>query len=159
MTVAAFRNRTDVARLIDQAGFNRGTSDVESDVVHKRLNIAGLLRKMAIITISHLTGSGGREIATATAQALKFQLIDRTAMSDVIDQQFPVRTEQMSRLKKDRKVFDEMMRSAMAEVAATHNVRRSRQRRPVSLRESCGRSSCADRRSASIPDRPRHAAC
>jgi len=77
---------------------------------------------MAIITISRLTGSGGREIATATAQALKFQLIDRTALSDVIDQQFPVRTEQMSRLKKDRKVFDEMMRSAMAEVAATHNV-------------------------------------
>ena len=77
---------------------------------------------MAIITISRLTGSGGREIATATAQALNFQMIDRAAMADVIDQQFPVRTEQMSRLKKDRKVFDEMMRSAMAEVAATHNV-------------------------------------
>lgn len=77
---------------------------------------------MAIITISRLTGSGGREIATAIAQALNFQMIDRAAMADVIDQQFPVRTEQMSRLKKDRKVFDEMMRSAMAEVAATHNV-------------------------------------
>jgi len=77
---------------------------------------------MAIITISRLTGSGGREIATATAQALKFQMIDRTGMDNVIDQQFPVRTEQLSRLKKDRKVFDEMMRSAIAEVAATHNV-------------------------------------
>ena len=32
---------------------------------------------MAIITISRLTGSGGREIATATAEALNFQLIDR----------------------------------------------------------------------------------
>lgn len=77
---------------------------------------------MAIITISRLTGSGGREIATATAQALNFQLIDRNGMDVVIDQQFPVRTEQLSRLKKDRKVFDEMMRSAIAEVAATHNV-------------------------------------
>src|SRR2546422_4571959 len=77
---------------------------------------------MAIVTISRLTGSGGREIATATAQALNFQLIDRTAMDAAIDQQFPVRTEQLSRLKKDRKVFEEMMRSAVAEVAATHNV-------------------------------------
>jgi cytidylate kinase len=77
---------------------------------------------MAIITISRLTGSGGREIASAAAQALNFQLIDRQGMDAVIDQQFPVRTEQLSRLKKDRKVFDEMMRSAIAEVAATHNV-------------------------------------
>src|SRR5947209_10797196 len=77
---------------------------------------------MAIITISRLTGSGGREIATATAEALNFQLIDRSAMDMVIDQQFPVRTEQLSRLKKDRKVFDDMMRSAIAELAATHNV-------------------------------------
>ena len=77
---------------------------------------------MAIITISRLTGSGGREIATATAEALKFQLIDRSSMDVVIDRQFPVRTEQLSRLKKDRKVFDEMMRSAIAEVAASHNV-------------------------------------
>src|SRR5687768_3008968 len=77
---------------------------------------------MAIITISRLTGSGGREIATAIAQTLHFQLIDRAAMEDVIDQQFPVRTEQLSRLKKDRRVFDEMMRSAIAEVAASHNV-------------------------------------
>jgi len=77
---------------------------------------------MAIITISRLTGSGGREIATATAQALNFEFIDRNAMDAVIDQQFPVRTEQLSRLKKDRKVYDEMVRSAIAEIAATHNV-------------------------------------
>ena len=77
---------------------------------------------MAIITISRLTGSGGREIATATARALNFQFIDRNAMDIVIDQQFPVRTEQLSRIKKDRRVYDEMVRSALAEVAATHNV-------------------------------------
>src|SRR2546430_14074984 len=77
---------------------------------------------MAIITISRLTGSGGREIATATAEVLNFQLIDRSAMDMVIDQQFPVRTEQLSRIKKDRKVYDEMMRSAIAELAAAHNV-------------------------------------
>jgi cytidylate kinase len=77
---------------------------------------------MAIITISRLTGSGGREIATATAEALKFQFIDRNAMDIVIDQQFPVRTEQLSKIKKDRKVYDEMVRSAIAEIAATHNV-------------------------------------
>src|SRR5437867_4323769 len=77
---------------------------------------------MAIITISRLTGSGGREIATATAEALNFQLIDRSAMDVVIDQQFPVRTEQLSRIKKDRRVYDEMVRSATAEIAASHNV-------------------------------------
>src|SRR5438874_12268625 len=77
---------------------------------------------MAIITISRLTGSGGHEIATATAEALKFQLIDRNAMDLVIDQQFPVRTEQLSRIKKDRRVYDEMVRSAIAETAALHNV-------------------------------------
>src|SRR5437588_8281210 len=77
---------------------------------------------MAIITISRLTGSGGREIATATAETLNFQLIDRAAMDAVIDQQFPVRTEQLSRIKKDRRVYDEMMRSAIAELAAAHNV-------------------------------------
>jgi cytidylate kinase len=77
---------------------------------------------MAIITISRLTGSGGREIATATAQALKFRFIDRSAMDVVIDQQFPVRTEQLSRIKKDRKVYDEMVRSAIAEIAASQNV-------------------------------------
>jgi cytidylate kinase len=77
---------------------------------------------MAIITISRLTGSGGREIATAAAQALKFQLVDRNAMDVVIEQQFPVRTEQLSRIKKDRKVYDEMVRSAIAELAAAHNV-------------------------------------
>jgi cytidylate kinase len=77
---------------------------------------------MAIITISRLTGSGGREIATAAAEALKFQLVDRNAMDVVIEQQFPVRTEQLSRIKKDRKVYDEMVRSAIAELAAAHNV-------------------------------------
>ena len=77
---------------------------------------------MAIITISRLTGSGGREIATATAKALNFQLIDRDGMDVVIDQQFPVRTEQLSRIKKDRRVYQEMVRSAIAEVAAAHNV-------------------------------------
>ncbi len=77
---------------------------------------------MAIITISRLTGSGGREIATATAQVLKFQFIDRKAVDAVIDQQFPVRTEQLSRIKKDRRLYDEMVRSAIAEIAATQNV-------------------------------------
>jgi len=77
---------------------------------------------MAIITISRLTGSGGREIATATAKALNFQFIDRDGMDVVIDQQFPVRTEQLSRIKKDRRVYQEMVRSAIAEVAAAHNV-------------------------------------
>jgi cytidylate kinase len=77
---------------------------------------------MAIITISRLTGSGGREIATATAQALNFQLIERNAMDVVIDQQFPVRTERLSRIKKDRRVYDEMVRSAIAELARSHNV-------------------------------------
>ncbi len=32
---------------------------------------------MAIITISRLTGSGGREIASAVAETLKFEFIDR----------------------------------------------------------------------------------
>src|SRR5262249_24347660 len=77
---------------------------------------------MAIITISRLTGSGGREIATATAKVLNFQFIDRDGMDVVIDQQFPVRTEQLSRIKKDRRVYHEMVRSAIAEVAAAHNV-------------------------------------
>src|SRR6476646_3281471 len=77
---------------------------------------------MAIITISRLTGSGGREIATATAAALHFQFIDRNAMDVVIDEQFPVRTEQLSRIKKDRRVYQEMARSAIAETAATHNM-------------------------------------
>jgi len=79
-------------------------------------------KNMAIITISRLTGSGGREIATATAAALKFQFIDRGAMDNVIGQQFPVRIEQLSRIKKDRRVYDEMVRSAIAEVASIHNV-------------------------------------
>src|SRR5215831_13727762 len=77
---------------------------------------------MAIVTISRLTGSGGREIATATAQTLNFQFIDRAGMDVVIDQQFPVRTEQLSRIKKDRRVYQEMVRSAIAETAAMHDV-------------------------------------
>jgi cytidylate kinase len=77
---------------------------------------------MAIITISRLTGSGGREIATATAEALNFQFLDRTSMDAVISRQFPVRTERLSRIKKDRRVYDEMLRSAIAEVASAHNV-------------------------------------
>jgi cytidylate kinase len=77
---------------------------------------------MAIITISRLTGSGGREIATAVAETLQFQFVDRNTIDVVIDRQFPVRTEQLSRLKKDRKVYDEMVRSAIAELAASNNV-------------------------------------
>src|SRR5437762_2718895 len=77
---------------------------------------------MAIITISRLTGSGGREIATATADALGFQLIDRDAMDAVIGQQFPVRLEELSRIKQDKRVYDEMVRSAIAEVGRLHNV-------------------------------------
>src|SRR5262247_2072405 len=77
---------------------------------------------MAIVTISRLTGSGGREIATAIANVLNFQFIDRAGMDSVIDQQFPVRTEQLSRIKKDRRLYQEMVRSAIAEVAAAHNV-------------------------------------
>jgi len=77
---------------------------------------------MAIITISRQTGSGGREIATATAEALNFQFIDRNSMDEVINQQFPVRLEQLSKIKKDRRVYDDMVRSAIAEVSAKHNV-------------------------------------
>src|SRR5207249_2993850 len=77
---------------------------------------------MAIITISRLTGSGGREIAEVTSQALNFQLVDRNTMDVVIDQQFPVRTERLSRIKKDRRVYDEMVRSAIAELARSRNV-------------------------------------
>jgi cytidylate kinase len=77
---------------------------------------------MAIITISRLTGSGGREIATAAAQVLNFRFIDRDAMDGAIDQQFPVSIEQLSRIKKDQRVYQEMVRSAIAELAAVHNV-------------------------------------
>jgi Cytidylate kinase-like family len=69
---------------------------------------------MAIVTISRLTGSGGREIATAAAQTLNFQFIDRGVIDGMIDQQFPVQTEQLSRIKKDRRVYHEMVRSAAA---------------------------------------------
>jgi len=77
---------------------------------------------MAIITISRLTGSGGREIATATANALGFQLIDRKVMDAVIAEQFPVRLEELTRIKKDQRVYEEIVRSAIAEVARQHNV-------------------------------------
>src|ERR1041385_2538085 len=77
---------------------------------------------MAIITISRLTGSGGREIATATAAVLGFQLIDRNVMGSVIGQQFPVRIEELARVKQDRRVYDEMVRTAIAEVARLHNI-------------------------------------
>jgi len=77
---------------------------------------------MAIITISRLTGSGGREIAAATAASLNFRLIDRTAIDAVISQQFPVRSDQLSRIKQDHRLYQEMVRSAIAETAAAHNV-------------------------------------
>jgi cytidylate kinase len=77
---------------------------------------------MAIITISRLTGSGGREIATAISEGLGFQLIDRKAMDAIIDQQFPVRTEELTRIKQDRKVYHEMLRSAIAELSRRENV-------------------------------------
>ncbi len=77
---------------------------------------------MAIITISRLTGSGGREIASAVADTLKFEFIDRNTLDAVIDQRFPVRTEQLAKLKQDRKVYDEMVRSTIAELAASQNV-------------------------------------
>ena len=48
--------------------------------------------------------------------------MERTAIEAVIDQQFPVRPEQLSRIKKDRRLYDEMVRSAIAEVAARQNV-------------------------------------
>ncbi len=77
---------------------------------------------MAIISISRLTGSGGREIATAISETLNFQLIDRNGMDAIIEQQFPLQTERLSKIKQDRKVYDEMVRSAVAEVAAKRNV-------------------------------------
>ena len=60
--------------------------------------------------------------AVVSSTATASELIDRNAMDVVIDQQFPVRTEQLSRIKKDRRVYDEMVRSAIAEIAASHNV-------------------------------------
>jgi cytidylate kinase len=56
---------------------------------------------MAIITISRLTGSGGREIALAIAEELNFQLIDRNAVG-AAEREFPI--------------------NAIAEIAARHNV-------------------------------------
>ena len=77
---------------------------------------------MAIVTVSRQTGSGGREIATATAEALNFRLIDRRAMDEMIEHRFPVRAELFMKIKKDRRIYDEMVKSAIAEVAAQHNV-------------------------------------
>src|SRR5262245_19636402 len=77
---------------------------------------------MAIITISRLTGSGGREIATATADSLGFQFIDREKMDTVIAEQFPIRFEEMNRIRQDPRVYSEIVRSAIAEVARLHNV-------------------------------------
>src|SRR5262245_34416922 len=77
---------------------------------------------MAIITISRLTGSGGREIATAIADALGFQFIDREKLESVIADQFPIRFEEMNRIKQDPRVYGEIVRSAIAEVARSHNV-------------------------------------
>lgn len=78
---------------------------------------------MAVITISRLTGSGGREIATATASTLGFRLVDREGMDAVIQQQFPVRLEELTRIKnEDQRVYDEMVRTAIAEVVRVHNV-------------------------------------
>jgi cytidylate kinase len=77
---------------------------------------------MAIITISRLTGSGGREIASAAADALGFQLIDRNVMEALVGEQFPVRLEEMARVKQDRRVYQEMVRSAVAEVARQRNM-------------------------------------
>jgi cytidylate kinase len=77
---------------------------------------------MAIITISRLTGSGGREIATATAEAMGFRFIDRNATDAAIQQQFPIRPEELRRLKQDPRVYGEMVRSAIAEIARLHNV-------------------------------------
>ena len=77
---------------------------------------------MAIITISRLTGSGGREIATATADAMGFRFIDRNVMDAVIGQQFPLRREEFTRIKQNPRVYGEMVRSAIAEVARLHNV-------------------------------------
>jgi cytidylate kinase len=56
---------------------------------------------MAIITISRLTGSGGREIAIAIAEQLNFQLIDRNAVG-AAEREFPI--------------------NAIAEIAARHSV-------------------------------------
>src|SRR5262245_51101156 len=77
---------------------------------------------MALITISRLTGSGGREIATATASALGFRLIDREGMDTLIRQQFPLGLEEFKRIKQDRRVYEEMVRSTIAEVVRAQNV-------------------------------------
>jgi cytidylate kinase len=77
---------------------------------------------MAIITISRLTGSGGREIATAVSERLGFQLIDRKVMDTIVREQFPVRTEELARIRQDRKVRHEMVRSAVAEVSRRQNL-------------------------------------
>lgn len=77
---------------------------------------------MAIITISRLTGSGGREIATAISERTGFRFVDRKVMDAIIDQHFPVQTDQLLRIKQDRKVYDEMIRSALVELSARQNL-------------------------------------
>lgn len=73
---------------------------------------------MAIITISRLTGSGGREIAAATAEALRFQMIDRQSIEALIQEQFPLDADRLARIKRDQKVFSDLARSAIAEMAS-----------------------------------------
>src|SRR5262245_61509995 len=77
---------------------------------------------MAIITISRLTGSGGREIATATAAAMGFRLIDREGVDAVIQQQFPIGLEELARIRQDERVYSEMVRTAIAEAVRSHHV-------------------------------------
>ena len=77
---------------------------------------------MAIITISRLTGSGGREISLAVSEKLGFQFVDGKSMDEVIARQFPVRTDRLARIKDNARVYDSVVRSAIAEVAAHHNV-------------------------------------
>jgi cytidylate kinase len=77
---------------------------------------------MAIITISRLTGSGGREIALAIAEKIGFQFVDGEAMDAVIAQQFPVRGDRLTQIKDNPRIYDSVVRSAIAELAAHHNV-------------------------------------
>src|SRR5689334_21552889 len=77
---------------------------------------------MAIITISRLTGSGGREIATGVSDAMGFEFIDRKAMDAVLDEAFPIRAEELARIKKDKKLYAEMVRSAIADLCSRRNL-------------------------------------
>jgi cytidylate kinase len=77
---------------------------------------------MAIITISRLTGSGGRDIATAISEGMGFRLIDRNAMDALVDEQFPVRAEELAKIRQDGRIYHEMLRSAIAELSRRQNV-------------------------------------